>query len=559
MTDKQLRYGFYSFWLILMLLQAYCVELQGDEAYYWRWSRELAWGYFDHPPVVAVLVKAGYLVFQHELGVRLWFVFLITGTVWLLERLVQPQQLKLFYAAVMSIAFLQIGLVFGGGMYALPDFPLVFFTALFFLVYRKFLKSPTVWISALLALTISLMLLSKYHGILVVGFTVLSNLSLLRQRSFWLVAVLTLLFFLPHVWWQYDHDFVSLVFQLYERNTREYSIRYFFEYIATQPFVLGPLVSPLLLYAAFRQSGNDPFYRSMKFTLWGIYFFFLLMAFKGRVEANWTVMALVPLMFLGYPMAEGHARLRQGLKLAAWISIPVILVLRLLLIANVHPGPLAESKSFGAKRWSQELKHLSQALPAAFMNSYQRAAQYEFYSGVPAFSHNNIYGRNNQYTVWDTEAAFQGKDVVLVSNYPRPDLDSLKLSGEYAPWQVIPKFRSTSNVVIVTDLTSPVTVKPLDTLRVKVALQFSTNYPRDLDTDPEQPTLLVYSFTQPYLKIDLRSTPLQLTNEWLTSGERKELTIVAPATPGDYSLRFSTATGNLPAGINSRSIRFRVR
>ena len=30
-----------------------------DETYYWDWSRHLAAGYFDHPPAIAVLIRAG--------------------------------------------------------------------------------------------------------------------------------------------------------------------------------------------------------------------------------------------------------------------------------------------------------------------------------------------------------------------------------------------------------------------------------------------------------------------------------------------------------------------
>jgi len=32
------------------------VPLTGDEAYYWEWSKHLALGYADHPPMVAYLI-----------------------------------------------------------------------------------------------------------------------------------------------------------------------------------------------------------------------------------------------------------------------------------------------------------------------------------------------------------------------------------------------------------------------------------------------------------------------------------------------------------------------
>lgn len=60
---KHHRLLFYGLWLLLGLLQAGLTELQDDEAYYWVFSRHLDWGYFDHPPMTALLVKAGYAIF----------------------------------------------------------------------------------------------------------------------------------------------------------------------------------------------------------------------------------------------------------------------------------------------------------------------------------------------------------------------------------------------------------------------------------------------------------------------------------------------------------------
>src|SRR5579885_3364622 len=38
---------------IMRGIAAFTVPLTGDEAYYWEWSRHLAFGYTDHPPMVA--------------------------------------------------------------------------------------------------------------------------------------------------------------------------------------------------------------------------------------------------------------------------------------------------------------------------------------------------------------------------------------------------------------------------------------------------------------------------------------------------------------------------
>lgn len=57
---------------VLRLLVAALVPLAPDEAYYWVWSRALAPGYLDHPPMVALWIRAGTLLAgQTPLGVRL--------------------------------------------------------------------------------------------------------------------------------------------------------------------------------------------------------------------------------------------------------------------------------------------------------------------------------------------------------------------------------------------------------------------------------------------------------------------------------------------------------
>src|SRR5215467_4130666 len=56
----------------LRLVAAAFTPLTFDEAYYWMWSKHLAGGYYDHPPMVAFVIRAGTLIAgDTELGVRL--------------------------------------------------------------------------------------------------------------------------------------------------------------------------------------------------------------------------------------------------------------------------------------------------------------------------------------------------------------------------------------------------------------------------------------------------------------------------------------------------------
>src|SRR3981189_186437 len=58
--------------VVLRLVAAAWTPLTFDEAYYWMWSKHLAGGYYDHPPMVAFVIRAGTMIAgDTELGVRL--------------------------------------------------------------------------------------------------------------------------------------------------------------------------------------------------------------------------------------------------------------------------------------------------------------------------------------------------------------------------------------------------------------------------------------------------------------------------------------------------------
>ena len=48
--------------VLVRLIAAGFTPLAIDEAYYWLWSKNLAGGYYDHPPMIAVLIRLGTLI-----------------------------------------------------------------------------------------------------------------------------------------------------------------------------------------------------------------------------------------------------------------------------------------------------------------------------------------------------------------------------------------------------------------------------------------------------------------------------------------------------------------
>src|SRR5688572_5247925 len=154
---KNHRLLFYTGWVLLSIIQATNTELFDDEAYYWVYSRFIDWGYFDHPPMIAALVKAGYAIFHNELGVRIFIILLNTATIFFVQQLTYRKDDRLFYAVALSIAAAQIG-----GILAVPDTPLLFFVVLFLWLYQQFLQKTNLVSALLLGFCMACMLYSKY-------------------------------------------------------------------------------------------------------------------------------------------------------------------------------------------------------------------------------------------------------------------------------------------------------------------------------------------------------------------------------------------------------------
>lgn len=406
---KHHRLVFYSSWLLIGLLQAAFTELLDDEAYYWVFSRFLDWGYFDHPPMTALLIKTGYSIFQNELGVRLLLVLLSTLTIFLCEQLCERKEPFLFYAICYSLAVLQIA-----GFLAVPDVPLIFFTALFFFVYKKFITNSN-WINPFFLGTVTALLMySKYHAVLIIFFTLLSNLSLFRKRNTYIAGFLALLLFLPHLLWQYNNDWISFRYHLFESNVNPYKISHTLEYILGQLLIAGPVAGIIFWWATFCYQTTSIIERALKFTGVGLFVFFLLSSFRGKVEANWTSAAIVPILVLSHQYLLQHTQWRRWTYRLLPITIVLIIAMRIFLVVDILPvKPIAE-RFHQYHQWPKELRERTKGLPVVFNSSYQKASKYWFYSGQVSYSLSQYFLRRSNYNFWPVEDQIFDKPVYLL-------------------------------------------------------------------------------------------------------------------------------------------------
>lgn len=248
---------------LLLLRVAYLavvpLDLVPDEAYYWDWSRQLDWGYYSKPPMVAWIIAGatwllGHSAFAVRLPAALLSVVALAAGYALASRMYGPR--VGFWGAVVASASAGSAAL---GMLMTIDAPLVACWCLALLGFWLMLQGerPS-WIS--MALTASALgggLLAKQT---MLAFFPLAGLFLLlspqdrrqlKTPRLWGTAALGLACLTPVVWWNARHGWITL------EHTREHfgsspvglarQLARFAEFLAGQLGVVAPVTFPLLI------------------------------------------------------------------------------------------------------------------------------------------------------------------------------------------------------------------------------------------------------------------------------------------------------------------------
>ncbi len=547
---KHHRTIFYTAWLLLALIQSLLTELQDDEAYYWVFSKYLDWGYFDHPPMIALLIKIGTSVMPGALGVRLLPVLLSTATIYLTEKLTIQKAPFLFYAIVLSVGVLQIS-----GFIAVPDVPLMFFTALFFIVYRNYLQAPS-WRNALLVgLVAACLLYSKYHGVLVLAFILLSNLKLLRDVKIYAAGLLALVLFLPHLYWQYSHNWISFRYHLFESNVNPYKFNYTTDYILGQLLLAGPVAGFILWPAAFLLKTGNSFQRALKFTAVGFFIFFLISTLKGKVEPNWTSPAIIPVMVLAHQYLLENAGWRRWLIRLLPVTVLLVIAFRVIMVVDMVPAEAIVDHYHSWERWPQGLKQKTGGLPVIFNNSYQRASKYWFYTGQMAYSLNKFDDRRNNYNFWPVEDSLLGKPVYIMDIYGIENYsDSIKTPLYTIGYRYDSSFQSFAKIQF---RSKEYSIKNNDSLPLHFSVEVPDNYKAYLTIHPSVDEKMAVGFFdgQKIIKtIELPFSMREAINQNIST-----VSVLPLLSSGNYFIRFGIMSDSKLYTHNSEKIKLKVQ
>lgn len=429
-NPEKLIWLFLLGWTLLNAVQAATLGLHSDEAYYWLYSRFLDWGYYDHPPMVAVFIRIGYSLFANEFGLRL--ITILSSTValrvlWLTIRNYNPDARWFILVAGGTFIFHIYGFI------TTPDAPLFFFTILFYYCFQRYLKEDKWQTAILLAIILACLLYSKYHAVLLIGFTVAANIKLLKRGTFWLIPAITATLYIPHIYWQISHGYPSVNYHLFERSSEVYDFAHTYLFIPGQLLMAGPLIGWLFFYLLGRVKIKDAFIRTLLVNCVGTLIFFLINTLKGNVQPHWTLIAFAPLAMLVLIYFNQKPAIPAWYQKLAVANLVFIILIRLLLISNLpFVTKLGAVKSFyNYDKWARKIKQKAGDAYVIFPNSFQDPSKYSFYTHtIKGFSYDSRFYRRTQFDIWPLEDSLQNKRTFYLET--RPSI-KLKTDSVFTP------------------------------------------------------------------------------------------------------------------------------
>lgn len=390
----------------LRLVAGAVLPLSADEAYYWLWSRHLAAGYFDHPPMIAWLIRAGTLLFgDTAFGVRLVGILLSFGASWFVCRtavlLIANERAGIIACLLFNLTLM----VAVETMAATPDAPQIFFAAAFVWALAQVAATGKGlwWIAAGAAAGFGL--LSKYSTLFVGAGALVWLIATPAMRpwlkSFWpyLGAALAFLIFAPNIQWNAQHGWATFGFQFGRIEGAHLTLKYLSEFLGAQAVLATPFIFILGLFGLSAATRQDRCRALIAAILWPSIAYFLYHSLHDRVQGNWPCY-LYPVLAI----AAADAMLRSdwtGWKkpAATWsakLAMPVAAVLLFAGYAQALVGvipfgrkdPLARLLAVGLPEVVQRIDSLQHATGSDVMltTDYAQTGWFAFYGHFPIVS-----------------------------------------------------------------------------------------------------------------------------------------------------------------------------
>lgn len=350
-------------------------DLFFDEAQYWSWSTEPAFGYYSKPPLVAWVIRAATeLCGSAEYCIRLPAPLFHTVT----ALLVYATATRLYDASIgfwSALAYATLpGVSFSAGIIS-TDVPLLTFWALALYAIVSLERTNAWWPAILLGLALGLGLNAKYamaYFVLALAIYALWSGRVWRwatDRRLQAALALAALLILPNILWNQANSFATFT---HTADNAKWHGQLFhplkaLEFLAAQFGVFGPILFASLLIITWRAIRHPPEQGDkllLSFTL-PVIAVVTIQALVSRAHANWAAIAYVAATILVVATLIRTAGWRW-LKLSLGIHVAV---LGLLIVAtsvaarlSLPNGVIPFARTIG---WNEIAKLAEQELQSA--------------------------------------------------------------------------------------------------------------------------------------------------------------------------------------------------
>ncbi|HSQ57682.1 MAG TPA: glycosyltransferase family 39 protein, partial [Gemmata sp.] len=286
-----------------------------DELYYWCWSRDLQLSYYDHPPMVAYMIRLSTELFGKSVfAIRIPAILSAVVVAGVIDWLSRPRDL-------LPLILLSPVLTFAAVLVT-PDTPMLLCWALYLAwlvsVHERLESYVPIHFWVLGGLILGCGVLGKYTmGLAAVagGMSFLFAGNWRRWLSGYLLhAVVAVAVTTPILIHNIRHGFLPLRYQWgHSMGSPSPGLGVFAEFVGVQVLLLGTI--PLFIFGWSlwhrREMVSDPRLRVCLCLFLLPFAFFLLKATRGRIEGNWAF----PCYIACWPLAaEWYARVRESVR-----------------------------------------------------------------------------------------------------------------------------------------------------------------------------------------------------------------------------------------------------
>jgi dolichol-phosphate mannosyltransferase len=447
--------------LALRLLYAGLVELMPEETYYWNYAQHLDYGYLDHPPMVAWLIRAATAIFgQTQFAVRVAAILCGLCTTFFVYRLTRNVYGEA--AALASVVLTQaLPFFFLSGLLMTPDAPLTaaWAACLYFLERALIAEESGAWWRAGIALGLGLV--SKYTILLLAAAAAAyvicdpGSRRWLRRYQPYLAGLSALLLFAPVLVWNAQHEWASFAFQTSRRLAE--APRFALPNLIASVIVLLTPVGALALVLAMNSRRSQPAAGRRLLVLAALLplAVFVIFSLRHQVKLDWTGapwIAALPLLSAEMVWTGARFGALRDWARAAWR--PTLAAMMLFYAAGLYylvqgwPGVgYAAHIEILPLGWrglaaqildaAQELRRQTGVEPVIVgMDRYTIASEIAFYGGQilpapPLTSSAHLFlGIGLMYERWTPPKSLASRTLLLVA------YDRNELSGPYVEARV---------------------------------------------------------------------------------------------------------------------------